>query len=79
MSALLVVDVQNDFLEGSLALRNCPAGQDGMGVIPAINSVLDLYFNISNAVPHNYKHQSKKNKFTTLKEIDIATPWPVYH
>lgn len=41
MSALLVVDVQNDFLEGSLALRNCPAGQDGMGVIPAINSVLD--------------------------------------
>jgi nicotinamidase-related amidase len=26
-SALLVVDVQNDFLEGSLALRNCPAGQ----------------------------------------------------
>lgn len=41
VSALLVVDVQNDFLDGSLALRNCPAGQDGMGVIPAINSVLD--------------------------------------
>ncbi|CAC5389331.1 unnamed protein product [Mytilus coruscus] len=41
VSALIVVDVQNDFLDGSLALRNCPAGQDGLGVIPAINSVLD--------------------------------------
>ncbi|KAK3100778.1 hypothetical protein FSP39_025191 [Pinctada imbricata] len=41
VSALVIVDVQNDFLEGSLALRNCPAGQDGLGVIPAINSVLD--------------------------------------
>lgn len=40
-SALIVVDVQNDFLDGNLALRNCPAGQDGLGVIPAINSVLD--------------------------------------
>ncbi|XP_069129306.1 nicotinamidase-like [Argopecten irradians] len=41
VSALVIVDVQNDFLDGSLSLRNCPAGQDGNGVIPAINSVLD--------------------------------------
>ncbi|KAL5012845.1 hypothetical protein ScPMuIL_011396 [Solemya velum] len=41
VSALLVIDVQNDFIDGSLALRNCPAGQDGAGVIPAINSALD--------------------------------------
>ncbi|KAJ8298076.1 hypothetical protein KUTeg_024607 [Tegillarca granosa] len=41
VSVLVIIDVQNDFLLGSLALRNCPAGQDGMGVLPAINSVLD--------------------------------------
>ncbi|XP_033742330.1 nicotinamidase-like [Pecten maximus] len=41
VAALVIVDVQNDFLDGSLSLRNCPAGQDGNGVIPAINSVLD--------------------------------------
>jgi len=41
VSALIIIDVQNDFLDGTLALRNCPAEQDGNGVIPAINSVLD--------------------------------------
>ena len=29
ISALLVIDVQNDFISGSLAITNCPAGQDG--------------------------------------------------
>ena len=28
-SALVVVDVQNDFISGSLAIKNCPAGQNG--------------------------------------------------
>ena len=29
VSALLVIDVQNDFISGSLAVVNCPAGEDG--------------------------------------------------
>lgn len=29
VSALLVIDVQNDFISGSLAITNCPAGQNG--------------------------------------------------
>ncbi len=29
MSALIVVDVQNDFISGTLAISNCPAGQNG--------------------------------------------------
>jgi hypothetical protein len=29
VSALLVIDVQNDFISGSLAITNCPAKQDG--------------------------------------------------
>ena len=28
-SALIVVDVQNDFISGSLAVINCPAAQNG--------------------------------------------------
>ena len=41
VSALVVVDVQNDFIDGSLNLQNCPAGQDGSEVIPIINSLID--------------------------------------
>ena len=32
VSALLVIDVQNDFISGSLAITGCPAGQDGAEV-----------------------------------------------
>ena len=40
-SALVVVDVQNDFISGSLAIKNCPAGQNGEEVVPPINRLLD--------------------------------------
>lgn len=40
-SALVVVDVQNDFIDGSLALINGPAKQDGAEVVPIINGILD--------------------------------------
>jgi hypothetical protein len=32
-SALLVIDVQNDFISGTLAINNCPAGHRGEEVI----------------------------------------------
>ena len=31
-TAFIVVDVQNDFISGSLAITNCPAGQNGEDV-----------------------------------------------
>ena len=40
MSALIIVDVQNDFIDGTMAIRNCPAGQEGTAVVPIINSML---------------------------------------
>lgn len=40
-SALVVVDVQNDFIDGSLALIKSPAEQDGAEVVPVINKLLD--------------------------------------
>ena len=36
-SAIVVVDVQNDFISGSLAIKNCAAGQDGADVVSPIN------------------------------------------
>ena len=36
---LINVDVQNDFITGSLALKNAPAGQDAEGLIPLINNL----------------------------------------
>jgi len=40
-SALVIVDVQNDFISGSLAIINCPAKQDGEDVVEPINYLLD--------------------------------------
>jgi len=40
-SALIIIDVQNDFIDGSLGLINCPAKQDGAEVVPVINEMLD--------------------------------------
>ncbi len=40
-NALVIVDVQNDFIDGSLGLINCPAKQDGAEVVPVINEMLD--------------------------------------
>eukprot|EP00794_Sanderia_malayensis_P003912 gene3912-4454_t len=37
--ALLVIDVQNDFISGSLALKDCPAKQDGEEIIAVINQL----------------------------------------
>ena len=37
-SALVVVDVQNDFISGSLAIINCPASQNGEDVSEGILS-----------------------------------------
>jgi nicotinamidase-related amidase len=40
-TCFLIVDVQNDFISGSLALKNCPAGEDGAEVVQPINGLLD--------------------------------------
>lgn len=39
-SALIIVDVQNDFISGSLSVSNCPAGHRGEEVVPVINKLL---------------------------------------
>ncbi|KAF4518780.1 hypothetical protein B566_EDAN005400 [Ephemera danica] len=41
VSALLVIDVQNDFISGSLSLSDCPAKHNGEEVIKPINALLD--------------------------------------
>ncbi len=41
-AALLIVDAQNDFIDGSLAVRNCPAHQEGSEIIPVINQLRSL-------------------------------------
>lgn len=41
VNALLIIDVQNDFISGSLALRNCPSQHNGEEVVPVINELLN--------------------------------------
>uniref|UniRef100_A0A1I8JJI6 nicotinamidase n=3 Tax=Macrostomum lignano TaxID=282301 RepID=A0A1I8JJI6_9PLAT len=38
--AMVIVDVQNDFITGSLALKVYPAKEDGANVVPVINDVI---------------------------------------
>ncbi|CAF0864300.1 unnamed protein product [Didymodactylos carnosus] len=40
VNSLLIVDVQNDFITGTLSLRNCPSKHCGEDVIPTINHLL---------------------------------------
>ncbi|XP_012528196.1 nicotinamidase isoform X1 [Monomorium pharaonis] len=40
INVLLVVDVQNDFIDGTLALRKCGYGQEGSEVVEPINRIL---------------------------------------
>ncbi|CAF2384851.1 unnamed protein product [Rotaria sp. Silwood2] len=47
LNALLIVDVQYDFIDGSLALKNCPSQHQGEHVIPIINKLLyDIPFDL---------------------------------
>lgn len=40
VNVLLIVDVQNDFIDGSLALRGCGCGHDGADVVAPINHLI---------------------------------------
>lgn len=40
-SAFLIVDVQNDFITGSLDIKQCAAEHDGLEVIEPINRLLE--------------------------------------
>lgn len=33
----MIIDVQNDFIDGNLALKHCPAGEDANAIVPVIN------------------------------------------
>ncbi|XP_067124385.1 nicotinamidase isoform X1 [Centruroides vittatus] len=47
VSALIVIDVQNDFIKGSLSIKNCPANHNGEDIIPVINHLIDsIDFNV---------------------------------
>lgn len=41
ISAILIIDVQNDFICGTLDIRKCPAKQNAEEVIQPINNILE--------------------------------------
>ena len=38
---MIVVDVQNDFIDGTLALNKCPAREEAIEVVPVINDLIN--------------------------------------
>ncbi|XP_022652822.1 uncharacterized protein LOC111246833 isoform X2 [Varroa destructor] len=41
--ALIIVDFQNDFVDGSLSLKRCPRGENPEVLIPGLNKMVDLF------------------------------------
>jgi nicotinamidase-related amidase len=39
-NAFVIIDVQKDFIDGTLALKNCPAKEQGNEVVPVINELI---------------------------------------
>jgi len=72
VSVLLIVDVQNDFITGSLALKNCPAGEDGEEVVPVIQDLLSR--NLFSIVGYTFDwHPPKHCSF-----IDNVSLYPLH-
>lgn len=73
VSAFLIVDVQNDFISGSLSINKCPAKQNGADIIEPINQLLknvhfDAVFYSLDWHPNNH-----------ISFIDNVNQRPVHH
>lgn len=78
--ALVIVDVQNDFIDGSLALINGPASQDGVEVIPVINDLLTsctfkavVYTQDWHPIDHIGFHENLHLRKYSLKSNPVST------
>ncbi|CAF0835469.1 unnamed protein product [Adineta ricciae] len=73
ISALVIVDVQNDFISGSLALHSCPANHQGEEVVPVINRVIrDVNFDV---VAYTYDwHPLNHISFYENRHLRSAAP-----
>lgn len=76
ISAFLIVDVQNDFISGTLNISNCSARHDGNEVIEPINRLLDtvrfdgVFYSLD---WHPSDHVSFIDNIT-MRELDSSSP-----
>ncbi|GFR09898.1 nicotinamidase [Trichonephila clavata] len=71
-TALLIIDVQNDFIDGSLALKHCPAKQDGKEIIRVINELTDkIKFDIV-VYSLDYHPEDHVSFFENLKHHELS-------
>jgi nicotinamidase-related amidase len=72
-SALIVIDIQNDFIDGPLALNQFPAKQDPLYSIPIINKLVnDVKFDLVVYAQdwHPEKHMAFYENYDTSEFID---------
>lgn len=72
-SALLVIDVQNDFISGSLATKDSPAGQDGREVIEPINELLPLFPAVNVVYSLDWHPRNHVSFFSNLDSRDWSS------
>ncbi|XP_072039884.1 nicotinamidase-like [Amphiura filiformis] len=75
-SAFLVVDVQNDFISGSLALKNAPAKQNGEEVVPVINKLIETVEFDKVIFSHDWHPDNHISFYENLhsRKLDSASP-----
>ena len=65
-----MIDIQNDFLTGTLALQNAPAKQDGLELIQPINEFLgEASRNFDNIVYSHDWHPSDHVSFLSNADL----------
>jgi len=77
--ALIVVDMQNDFLTGTLSLKDCPAKQDGVKVVSIINDIIkknnwDLVVYTFDWHPNNHiSFVTNAQKYVQHEKSEVST------
>lgn len=76
VSVLLIVDVQNDFISGTLNISNCPAKQDGSEIIDPINRLLETveFEAVFYSLDWHPKNHISFIDNINLRELDASSP-----
>lgn len=79
--ALIIIDVQNDFISGSLSLSGCPAGHNGAEVVPVINQMAAEHSFDAICMSLDWHPHTHCSFFETLQEAqagEVELPCPVH-
>ncbi|CAF0792621.1 unnamed protein product [Brachionus calyciflorus] len=76
-TALIIVDVQNDFISGTMSISNCPAKQDGFEVVPCINNMIKTIHFDAIAYTYDWHPEDHCSFIENVDKRKIASGSPI--